>query len=161
MERLGLAAHVMGQGAAAAHALGHHHLDPVAGQQPHRRLVDRGREHLLGAAAQQRDSGPARAFGGKHLGPVDVGAGRQGARRQSQHGAQAAGQELRKRPAEPGADQRQAETVRVRHEPGEQRAQGPVEPRPPVGFLDPDAGEVDQVHVVDPGGTGGHTRQAG
>ncbi len=55
-----LLAHVVDERAAAALALGQHHLDAVPVEQPDRGLVDRGLQHRLGAARQHRD--PAAAF---------------------------------------------------------------------------------------------------
>ena len=68
-----LAAHVVHERAAAAGALGDHHLDPVAGQEADRRLVDVRRQHLLRATGQQRDAPAPFALRGEHLGPIDRG----------------------------------------------------------------------------------------
>ena len=45
-------AHVMVKRATAALTLGHHYLNPHAGQQPDRRLIDRRGQYLLRAAGQ-------------------------------------------------------------------------------------------------------------
>ena len=70
-ERALLRAHVMGERAAAAFALGEHDVDPGAVQQPDRRGVDLRRENGLRAAAEQRHA-PARAGGAG--GRIDAGA---------------------------------------------------------------------------------------
>ena len=62
-ERLGFAAHVVDQRPAASFAGRQHHLDSLAGQQPDRRLIDRGREHRLRTALQQNDAALARTSG--------------------------------------------------------------------------------------------------
>ena len=75
-------------------ARGDDHLDAVPGQQPDRRLVDLGRQHLLGAAGQQRD--PRR---GARPRPGRPAAGRPAAAscdgRERQHGGERAPQPMR------------------------------------------------------------------
>ena len=60
VEGLLIAADMLDRGAAAAGARDIHHLDAVAGQQPHRGLVDLRRQHLLAAARHQRHALAAR-----------------------------------------------------------------------------------------------------
>ncbi len=160
-------AHVVGERAAAALALGLHHLDAVAVQEPDRRLVEVGPQHALGAAAQERHPAPARAGGGEAAGPVLGRAGRQRAGREVEHRGEPVAdlRHLRgdapERPAEGGAEERQAEAVRVGQHAGQHRAQEAVLRRAGIGFFDMGAGMVDEVHVVHPGRAGGHAGQAG
>ena len=81
-------AHVVGQRAAAAGALRDHDLDAQPGQQADGRLVDARRQHLLGAAGQQRHAALPRPLGrvdARRLAPGSA-AARGG--RQRQHRAQ-------------------------------------------------------------------------
>ena len=65
-QRVAVAAEMMGQRAAALLVLDQHDLDAVAGQQVDGGLVDARRQHLLGAALQQRDPAAPRADGRKN-----------------------------------------------------------------------------------------------
>ncbi len=83
-QRIAVASEMMGQRAAALLVLDQHHLDAVPRQQIDGGLIDARRQHLLGAALQQRDPSAPLAVGRKN-----AAAGRprrrQAARRQRQH----------------------------------------------------------------------------
>jgi hypothetical protein len=151
----------MGERAAAAGAVDDDDVDAVARQQPDRRLVDLGRDHLLHAAREQRNTLPTRALRAEDLRPVDRGRRRDRARRQREHGSQARGQQRRQRLRHSGAEEGQAEEAGARQQGGEQAAQPAVEQRAAVGLLDVPAGVVDEVHVVHARGAGGHAGKAG
>lgn len=59
IEGIAIAAHVMDQRTAARFVLRPNDLDTVPSQQPHRRLVDRGRQHRANASAQEGDASAA------------------------------------------------------------------------------------------------------
>ena len=83
-QRVVVAPDVMGQRAAALLVLDQHDLDAVPGQHIDGGLVDARRQHLLGAALQQRDAPAPLARAAKHA----AGRGsrrRQAPRRQRQH----------------------------------------------------------------------------
>ncbi len=56
LQRIAVVAQVMGQRATALLAGDQHDLDAMARQQPRGRIVDGGRQHLLRAALQERDT---------------------------------------------------------------------------------------------------------
>ena len=138
-----------------------HDLDAVAGQQPDRGLVDLGRQHLLGAAAEQRDARAPRPFGREHLRPVDRRGRRQIAPAPGRP-SRAAGPGSKRasgRPSQaPISARRNSE--RPRQHGRQQRAQQAIGQRPAVGLLDVAPRMVDEVHVVDVGGAGGHAGEA-
>ena len=144
-ERLGFAAHVMDQRAAASLAGRQHHLDAMAGQQPDRRLVDRRREHRLRTALQQNDAALARNFGREGL---SGGTPRQPRRRQRQRRGNAGeestnplpdrnrlsarsrrrSKERRDAPRQPGRRKRRAEPGRIGQHRRQHGADQPVRP---------------------------------
>ena len=156
-----LHAQVVGQRAAAAGAPRHHHLDPMAGQDPDRRLVDLGRQDLLGAAGHQRDPGAPRPLGREDLGPVDRAGRCQVLGRQAEHRPELSGKEAGEGAAEPGGGEREPEQRRPRHGQGQDPAQQAVHQRAPIGLLDPAPPVIDQVHVVHARGAGRHAGEAG
>ena len=151
-ERLLVVADVLDRRAAAARARDIHDLDAVPRQQPHRRLVDLRRQHLLAAARHQRDAPAALADGGKGLRPVD----RRGVRHDRRHRvdhrldptqegraariAAARRQQRRQRLGEPAQHDGPAEQARPRHQHG--RATGAGSGRPTAAYRCPrcDAG---------------------
>ena len=107
-------AHVVGEGAAAAHALGHHHLDAEPGQQADGGLVDLWCDHLLGAAGQQRHPGAALAAAAASTCGRSTGRGAGTERGASASIARSsAGSRPANGRASAGTDQRQAEPGRV------------------------------------------------
>ena len=148
-----------------------HDLDAVAGEQPDRRLVDRGREHRIGAAVQQRD---AAACARPAPGNTACRAVRQrrrtaaarrrqaaasrraacSAERRPSSGAQAAA------PSQPSASatpEPAADTAAPRRA---ARAAARSGQRPRVGLLDMRARMIDQMHVVHARRAGGHAGEA-
>jgi hypothetical protein len=164
---VGVAAHVLGQRAAAACALRHHHLDAEPGEQADGGLVDGGGDHLLGAAGQQGHTGAARAQRGMDAWPFHR-KGRQGRRQQREHRAQATGERARgrddaaqQRAHRAAGEQAGAQQTRARQHGGQHGAQQAFMPRAAVGLLDVGSRVIDQVHVIHAGRTGGHAGQAG
>ena len=138
-------AHVMGQRAAAAGRRRHHHLGAHARQQPDRRRVDAGGDHLLRAAGQQRH--PVAALALRRMG-LRRGAGRgqpgrgevqhraaAGARTRLAAAARATGARARRRAA-PAASARDSGSIQgQRRRAAGVRARGRV-----IGLLDMAAG---------------------
>ncbi len=151
----------MHQRAAAASTLGHHHLAAMARQKPHRRLVDLRRQHLLRAAREQRHAFPARTFGLEHLRRVSGRSGGQPRGREVQHRAQGFRKQRGDGLRQHRADQRQAESRRAGQHEGKELPLQAVEQGPRVGLLDMRAGMVDQMHVIDARGAGGHASETG
>ena len=123
------------QRAAAALALGQHHLDAVAVEQPDRRLVDPRPQHLLRAAGQQRHPrAPLGPSAGKTLRRVDGAGARQPRRRQGEHRREllraGSRQQRREGPRQARASSASAEAAGMRQHAGQQRAQQPVRERP-------------------------------
>ncbi|MGY4329723.1 hypothetical protein ACVWWG_004140 [Bradyrhizobium sp. LB7.2] len=160
----------MGQRAAALLVPDKDDLDAVAREEIDGGLVDARRQHLLGAALEQRDPATLLAERCEHT----AGGGsrrRQPVRRQCQHRLEAleqAGrgrwpgrrQEHGQRAGQPRQHHAHAETPRVGQDEGQQPAQQPLRQRPLITLLDPDPGLVDKVHVIDPRGAGRHAGQA-
>ena len=153
-------AEMMGERAAAA-GVRHHHLAAVAHQHADGRRVDAGRQGLLHAARQQRDAGAARALGGVMARPAEGAGRRRAGASKGEHGFEAPRHQRCERGREPGQRERAAEPRRVRQHPHKHAAQDALKPRPGMGFLDHPARVIDQMHVIDPRGAGGHAGQAG
>lgn len=99
-------------------------------------------------------------------GPRTGGCLRQPARRKIQHHAKRferleALQKACKGPAEVCRLQREVETARIGQRDGKDAACQPVPERALVGGFDMHARMVDEMHVVDAGGTGGRAGEAG
>jgi hypothetical protein len=162
-----VAAHMVGQRATAAGFFRDNHVRPQAGQHADRGLVDAGGKGFLRAAGQQRHAGTALALRAMDLRPLRKAGGRQGRRRQFQHGAQA----LRKqgitrndgdqRAGQASGDHGQAKPRRVRQNFGQGPAQYAFVERSLVRLLDIAARVIHQVHVVHAGRARGHAGQAG
>ena len=170
--RLLVPADMLDRGAAAARARDVHHLDIVARQQPHRGLVDLGRQHLLAAARHQRHALAPQPRCRKGLRPVDRRGPGEPVRHRLEHRLQpaqeggAAGigacrrQQHRQRLGEPAQHHGPAERRRPRHQPGEHAAQEAIGQRARVARLDVMPAVIDQVHVVHARRAGRHAGQA-
>ena len=160
-------AHVMGQRAAAARAIGHHDLDAHAGEEADRGLVDRRVQHLLGTAGEQGDAPATGADGGVAGGNFNRAGWRDRGGSEFQQSAQAVGQnalarqDTREGTGQFGALEGQAEQAGARQHGGEHGAQGPIVQGAGVGCFDIGSCMIDEVHVVHAGGAGGHAGQAG
>ena len=138
-----------------------HDLAAMPGQQPDRRLVDLGRQHLLRAARQQRDPHAPLAFGREDLRPIRRRGGGDRAGRQREQWREPRGQKPREGLGDSRAAQGEPEQERPRQDRAEQPPQQPLAPRPAVIPFDPAPRVVDEVHVIDAGRAGRHAGQAG
>ena len=170
-ERIGLAAHVVDERAAAALARRQHHRHAGPVQEPDRRLVDGGRQHRLRATGKKRDAALLPGGGRGFLRCEDRGAGhvaaRRGAgRRQRQKRRQPTParpqmpQHRRQRLCPEGGGHGGAEPAGMGQHEGQHAPQRPVGRRAAIGLLDIAAGVIDQVHVVHAGGARRHAGQA-
>ena len=149
------------QGAAAAAARRDDDLGPVPGQEADRRLVDLGRQHLLGAAGQQRDPHAALALGRENLRPVHRRGRRHRPRRQRHQRAQPPRHQPGKGFCQAGAVERRAQPRRPGQHLAENMAQQPLGKGSAVMLLDMPPAMVDQVHVMHPRRAGRHAAEAG
>ena len=144
-----------------------HDLDAEPGEEPDRRGVDAGIEHRLGAAGQDRHA-PAPLAPAARTRPAARRRGTEGTRgrRQRQHrGERLQRRHARNSPAKgrpsAGKAERGAEAGRIGQ--ARRRAERGSGGRAAaaIGLLDMRARVVDQVHVVDARGAGGHAGEAG
>ena len=161
-------AHVVGQRAAAAGALCHHHLDAEPGQQADRRLVDRGASTCWAQPASSATRARRSPCARWTCGVAIAAGGGSAVGRQVEHRAQALRQH---RPA--GDQPREAAGTRRAPSSARRNSAGrgstapstarssALVPGPAVGLLDVAARVIDQVHVVHAGRARGHAGQAG
>ncbi len=164
-DRVGFPAHVMHQRAAAARARRHLHIDAAPRQQADGGVVDLGPQDLLGAAGQQDHAAPALGPGRGGAGTGEVGAAQEPGRRQLEHGHELLepepAQDAGEGPHQACRPERKTEAVGVGQDGREQGAGETLPEAALAGLLDVRAGVIDEVHVVDAAGTGGHAREAG
>ena len=152
---------MMNQGAAAAATLGHHHLAAMAGEQAHRRLIDRRAKDLLDATAEQRHPHAPRALG--LIEPLSVlealrglGGGSGG-----QHAPEPAAEQRCEGVGQAGAQQSPAEQPGPGQEIGEKGAHRAVRPAPIKLRVEEGPAVIDQPLVIDPRGAIGLAGEAG
>ena len=150
---------MVGQGATAAGPSRDHHVTAKAGQKPYGSGVDGRVQHPLGASRQQSHPHPPGTLGRVNLGAVQGGGLGQFVWRHGQH----APHPSRRQPGQ-GPDQaRGLQGQAKQRRPGQHQRQGPAQPSLAQGpaelRLDPGPGPVQQMHVIDARGTGGHARQ--
>ena len=166
IERRLFLSHMMDERAAAAFAFGNHDLDAEPVEEADRRRVDLRVQHRLGATAQQRHPLLARALGRMRRGRVDHLVRGDMIRRELQHGRERPQrldpvEEPREGPADAGERKAGAESPGIGQRHRQDAADHPVGEGPPVGPLDMRPRMVDEMHVVDARGAGGHAGEAG
>ncbi|MFK4510541.1 hypothetical protein ABIF81_005719 [Bradyrhizobium daqingense] len=163
-------AEMMGQRAATLLVPDQDNLDAVPGEKADGGLVDARRQHLLGAALQQRDPAPPLAERREHAAGSGAPRG-QPVRRQRQHrldtldqpgrgGGARRRQEDGERTSQPRQPHARAKTPGVRQDKGQHLAQQPLGERPLIALFNPNPGLVDEVHVVHPRRASRHAGQA-
>ena len=157
-------AEMMRKRAAAGLVLDHHDIDAMTPEQPDGGPADGGRQHLLHATEHQRD-----ALGLGVLADLRSWLGHlrlEHARRHQRKGGGGplkarARDEPTERPGQLAQHQREPEAAGMRQHLAQDHAQKALARRAVTLHLDARPGEIDEMHVVDPAGTGGHAGEAG
>ena len=157
---------MVNQSTATALPFRHDNLYAETRQQTNRRSVDARVEDALGTAGEDRNPAVARSCRRMHRRSGDCRNRRHGSWRKVQHGAERSQcwhpfQETGERTPEPRKPESGAEPCRIRKGHRQHGAGQPVHQRAAIGLFDVNAGMIDQMHVVDAGGTGRRAGKAG